>query len=158
MSAPIPTIPVAKNAAPIASFAPIQKVEEAATKEQASPSSTEEKKEVKSEPQPVKKSVAPKQGSPSAESKPTVTIPPPKEEAAQKQSVGTPTVTSPTPPQSPASISSTQSAPPTMTKDLSAVHDVPATPPAGGAQKTSKTDAPTKKAAPAKKEAPKKKK
>lgn len=72
----------------------------------------------------------------SAESKPTVAIPP-KEQATQKQPK-TPTVTSPTPPQSPAS-PSTQSTPATLKKDLSAVHEIPATPPVG-APKAPKKD------------------
>ncbi|XP_031630609.1 glycogenin-1-like isoform X5 [Contarinia nasturtii] len=138
VSAPIATCPVTKNAAPIASFAPIQKSEV----------KTEVKQESQSEPKTETKletSTEPTQGSVSTDTKPTVTIPPTNVESVEKPT--TPTVTSPTPPQSPAS-ASTQSKPLTVTKDLSAVHDIPDTPPAGGQKETAKL----------KKEAPKKKK
>lgn len=111
VSAPIPTIPLTKNAAPIASFAPIQKNSEVGT-------TGDSKTETQSE---------------SVETKPTVTIPPATEQDLQKQPT-TPTVTSPSPPQTPAT--SAQSPPPAPASvpskdDLKAVHDAPATPPVG---------------------------
>lgn len=114
---------------------------EATAEPKAAPQEQKPLTETKTESKPEEKPVQ-KKGSPSAESKPTVAIPPPKAEGTQKQPT-TPTVTSPTPPQSPASVS-TQSTPMTATKDLSAVHEVPSTPPAG-AQKAPKKEAPKKK-------------
>lgn len=131
MSAQIPTIPIAQMSTSIASFAPIQKNDaESQTKEVQEPE-PEEKAELK-------------QASPSSESKPTVTIPIRATDEPQKQPE-TPTVTSATPPHSPAS-ASTQSKPLTATKDLSAVHDIPDTPPAGQKEKPKpKKETPKKK-------------
>lgn len=130
MSAPIATRPMAKVAAPIASFAPIQRIDDKTEVKQESEPKIESKLDVETEPV---------QGSIDTETKSTqellVTIPPKETECVEQPT--TPTVTSPTPPQSPASVS-TLSKPLTVTKELSVVHDTPATPPAGGPKETAK--------------------
>lgn len=103
VSAPIPTLPVAKNATPIASFAPIQKVE--ITKEKVA-----------------------------EEPKPTLTMPADLVTLPEQQ-VASPTITSATPPTTPAATAK-MSVPLPTTKELSPVHETLDTPPAGSEKPT----------------------
>lgn len=77
------------------------------------------------------------------ESKPTLTIPK-KTEADTGNQPNTPIVTSPTPPQSPASVSH-QTLPLATSEELKAVHEAPDTPPAGSKKTPKKETAKQKK-------------
>lgn len=111
MSTPIPYYPVAKVATPIASFAPIQKTE------------APKKETISGELKPGTHAEDKSKPKPSAENRPTVTIPPKAEGTIEKQ-LTTPTVSPPTPQQTPASVSTRSS------EGLIAAHEIPDTPPA----------------------------
>lgn len=118
--APVATITVSQIAAPIGGSAPIEMHQLEVSAVKAAPKADSGKSKAES-----------------SETKPTVTIPPPIAEHPE-----TPSVTSPTPPQTPASTAT----PPIAIANLKAVHEVPGTPPVGGTtQKPPTTEAPQKK-------------